>query len=35
MKLSMSSKGVSPVDGVERGIRGMRTRGDIKYHETL
>ncbi len=35
MKLPMSSRGVSPVDGTERKIRGMRTRVDMKYHETL
>lgn len=33
MKLPMSSKGVSPVDDTG-AIRGMRTRVDIKYHET-
>jgi hypothetical protein len=35
MKLPMSSKGVSPVDGMGRETRGMRMRVDIKYHETL
>jgi hypothetical protein len=35
MKLPVSSKGVSPVDGMGSRIRGMRTRVDMKYHETL
>jgi hypothetical protein len=30
MKLSMPSKGVSPVDGTEREIRGMRTEVEYK-----
>jgi|ECHnycMinimDraft_1075156.scaffolds.fasta_scaffold00052_24 hypothetical protein len=35
MKLTVSSRGVSPVDGTEREIRGMRTRVNMKYHEIL
>ncbi|MDP8002743.1 MAG: hypothetical protein RAK17_00910, partial [Caldisphaera sp.] len=35
MKLPMSSRGVSPIDGMGERNRGMRIRVDIKYHEAL
>jgi hypothetical protein len=31
----MSSRGVSPIDGMGERNRGMRIRVDIKYHEAL
>jgi len=35
MKLAVSLRVVSPIDGTVRGIRGVRARVEVKSSETL